>query len=317
MFPSDLLSRMADLQSSQPKIRLRLTRVGIKKLKFGIRVSGKSGYLSLFPTVDLFVDLPSDEKGVHLSRNVESLNEILQGQLKSGIHHVENFCEVIARRLLEKHERASTAEVHLRSDYVVSRKPPAGKSVSDEPCEILAMATAARKGGHIDTDRVVGVKVIGITTCPCAQGLLKSLVEERLRKSGYLKNDIEKIISNIPLATHSQRAFGTALIQVPVSYSVDVEDLIDIVEESMSGRTYALLKRPPEALVIEMAHKNAKFTEDVVREILWRLAKKYRNFQDGTRIFANVYSEESVHKHDIVAERVATLGEIRSEMKTK
>jgi GTP cyclohydrolase FolE2 len=83
----------------------------------------------------------------------------------------------------------------------------------------------------------------------------------------------------------------------------------------MSGRTYSLLKRPSEALIIEAAHKKTKFTEDVVREILWRLAKKYRNFPDGARVFANVYSEESVHKHDIVAERAATLGEIRSEIK--
>jgi GTP cyclohydrolase-4 len=292
-----------------------LTRVGVKNLKFGIKISGKSGTLSLFPSVDLFVDLPSDEKGVHLSRNIESLNEVLQEQLKPEIHRIEDFCEIIARRLLEKHKYASTAEVHLRSDYVVSRQPPASEGSGNEPCEILAMATATRKSSRIETHRMVGVKIIGITTCPCAQGILRSLVEERLRKLGYLKNDIKKIISNVPLATHSQRTFGTVFVEVPVGYSIDVEDLIDIVEESMSGRTYSLLKRPSEALIIEAAHKKTKFTEDVVREILWRLAKKYRNFPDGARVFANVYSEESVHKHDIVAERAATLGEIRSEIK--
>jgi GTP cyclohydrolase-4 len=95
---------------------------------------------------------------------------------------------------------------------------------------------------------------------------------------------------------------------------VDIEDLVSVVENSMSGQTYAVLKRPAEASVIVEAHGKARFTEDVVREILGALIRKYENFPDETRVFVQAYSQESVHKHDIVAERMATLGEIRREI---
>ena len=315
MFPVDILSRTKDLQSSQPNVQLRLTRVGIRNLKFNIHVFDNGKSYSLFPTIDLLVDLPSNEKGVHLSRNIESLHEVLQEQLKPRIHHIEDFCGVVARRLLEKHKYARTAEVRFRSDYVVSRRPPMEKNFSDEPCEILATATATRKGSDVVTDKVIGVRVVGVTACPCTQELLKALSEERLRKAGYRKSDIKKIMSNVPVATHSQRTYGTVLVEAPDGYPVDIDDLIAILEESMSGQTYSLLKRPSEAAIVEGAHKRTRFIEDVVREILCRLAKKYRNFPDKVHVFANAYSEESIHKHDVAAERATTLGEIRSEIK--
>ncbi|MFQ6068432.1 MAG: GTP cyclohydrolase MptA [Candidatus Bathyarchaeia archaeon] len=313
-FPIDLLSRITDLQSTKPNVQLRLTRVGVKNLKLSLHITREGGSLSLVPTIDLFVDLPSDKRGVHLSRDPESLHEILQEQNTFKANRIEDFCETIARRLLDKHQYANRSEVRLRSNYVVIRKPPNIGNPTQEPCKIFATAIAAKKYGNITINKMVGVSVIGFTACPCTQGLLKALTEEKLVQLGYGEKDVKKIAENVPLATHTQRTRGTIFIHVPKKFTVNIEDLVGVIENSVSGQTYAVLKRPAEASVIVEAHSKARFTEDVVREILGALVKKYANFPDETRVFAQAYSQESVHKHDIVAERLATLGEIRHEI---
>lgn len=312
-FPIDLLSRITDIQSTKPSIQLRLTRVGVKNLKLDLHITGDGGSLSLIPTIDLYVDLPSHKRGVHLSRDPESIHEILQEQGTFKASRIEDFCETIARRLLDKHNYSNRAEVRLRSNYVVTRKPPTGKP-THEPCKIFAAATATRKDDSVTVDRMVGVNVTGFTACPCTQNLMKALTEEKLLQLGYREEDVKKIVENVPLATHTQRAAGTIVMQVPENLSVNIEDLLSIVEESMSGQTYAVLKRPAEASVIVEAHGKPRFTEDVVREMLKALVKKYVDFPGETRVLVQVYSQESVHKHDIIAERVATLGEIRREI---
>ncbi len=163
-------------------------------------------------------------------------------------------------------------------------------------------------------NKMIGVSAVGFTACPCTQNLMKALTEEKLAKLGFGKEDVEKITETVPLATHTQRTRGTILMQVPENFSINIEDLLSIVENSTSGQTYAVLKRPAEASVIVEAHGKTRFTEDVVREIIRALVKKYGDFPDETRVFAQAYSQESVHKHDIVAERMATLGEIRREI---
>jgi GTP cyclohydrolase-4 len=312
-FPVELLSHITDIQSAKPNVQIKLTRVGVKNLKLNLHIIGEKGSLSLVPTIDLFVDLPSDKRGVHLSRDPESIHEIIQEQKVFRADRIEGFCETIARRLLEKHSYSNRAEVRLRSDYVVTRNPPTGNP-TQESCKIFARATATKKDENVTVERIVGVSMVGFTACPCTQNMLQALTEKKLLKLGYTKEEVERIVKNVPLATHTQRTTGTILMQVPNNLSVDIEDLLNIVESSMSGRTFAVLKRPSEASVIVEAHEKPRFTEDVVREMLKAIVKKYENFPDGTRIFVQAYSQESVHKHDIVAEKVATLGEIRGEI---
>jgi len=209
-------------------------------LKLSLRILGRDGSLSLVPTIDLFVDLPSDQRGVHLSRDPESIHEILQEQGTFKAHRIEDFCETTARRLLEKHPYANRAEVRLKSSYVVVRKPPSVGGSTQEPCRIFATAIATKKNSGITVNKIVGVSVVGFTTCPCTQNLMKALTEKRLAEAGYGEQDIKKITENVPLATHSQRTRGTVLMQVPPKLSVDIEDLVGIVENSMSGQTYAV-----------------------------------------------------------------------------
>ena len=315
-FPPHLLNRMVDLQESPPKVQLKLTRVGVKNLTLELNVSGKGGTISLFPTIELYVDLPSTRRGVHMSRDPESLYEVLEKSDEFKVQHVEDFCETLVRNLLRKHDYATMAEVNLYSTYAIPHQAPGQSVVTQEPVEIIAEATALRNNkGDVSVNRAIGVKVVGFTACPCTQELLKTLSKDRLEKMGYEEKDVKKILEVLPCATHTQRTTGFVLLTIPEGHYVNVEDLASIVEESMSGQTYAILKRPAEASIVEHAHRRTMFTEDVVREVLLALSKKYQNLPDSVGIFVQMHSNESVHKHDIIAERTTTFGEIREEMK--
>ena len=116
----------------------------------------------------------------------------------------------------------------------------------------------------------------------------------------------------MPAPTHNQRNIGTLMIEVPHdAHSVDADDLINIVEHSFSSPTYSMLKRKEEAELVLKAHNQPKFVEDVVRDMLGQVLKKYHNLPDDVIVIARSESEESIHKHNAYAERVTTLGELR------
>ena len=315
-FPPYLLSRMVDLQATLPKVQLKLTRVGVKNLTIALKVVGESGTISLFSTIEAYVDLPSTKRGVHLSRDPETLYEVLEESKDFKVQYVEDFCETLVRKLLTKHDYATRAEINLTSTYTVPRQAPGQTVVTQEPFEILATATAIRnETGDVSVSRAIGVKIVGFTACPCTQELLKTLSRDRLEKMGYKESEVSKILDVLPGTSHTQRTTGFALLTVPAGCHINVEDLATIVEESMSGQTYAILKRPAEASIIERAHRRAMFTEDVVREALSSLSSRYNDLPDSVGVFVQMHSNESVHKHDVIAERTTTLGEIRDEMK--
>ena len=95
-----------------------------------------------------------------------------------------------------------------------------------------------------------------------------------------------------------------------------LEDLVEIVENAMSSETYDLLKRPDEFFIVNKAHHNPKFVEDVVRGILAGALEMYADFPDETFVAASQVNYESIHKHDAFAEAFGTFGELRSELRT-
>lgn len=243
--------------------------------------------------MDLFVDLPASQKGSHMSRNLELVSEIIDMNLKEPVSDLESFCAKTAKLLLKKHEYASFSEVKAETDYFLDRIYPSGKK-GLEPYILVAEARAKSNG---EVKKLIGVRVIGMTTCPCAYEVIKTLG----------KYD-DKYIP----PTHNQRNITTLMIEVPgEDKSVDANDLIDIVEKSFSSPTYSILKRKEEGKIVFNAHKNPKFVEDVVRDILGRILKKYNKLPDDVIVIVKSESEESIHKHNAFAERVTTLGELR------
>src|SRR5438046_9242328 len=124
--------------------------------------------------------------------------------------------------------------------------------------------------------------------------------------------EMAKWPEGFPITTHNQRNRTTVILQEPAHHEVQADGLIDIVEDSLSAPTFGLLKRPDEGRLVEMAHRNPKFVEDVVRDVLERLLKRYPKMPDGTWVRVKSEAEESIHKHNALAERSTTFGELRS-----
>jgi MptA/FolE2 family GTP cyclohydrolase len=160
--------------------------------------------------------------------------------------------------------------------------------------------------------RVVGVEATGINACPCAQGLVRGAATERLLEAGFGDVDIARILELVPLATHNQRGRGRLLVGTEAD--VNAERLVEIVESSMSAPVYELLKRPDELFVVEHAHLQPRFVEDSVRLALKETLDRHPELDDADFLFSRQVNLETIHDHDVLAERAGTVGELRSEL---
>jgi GTP cyclohydrolase-4 len=267
-------------------------------------------------TFDLFVDLPKTQKGTHMSRNLEALADILDEEVAKESPSLENLCRRLAVRLLDKHDYASHAYVKAEADYFLTRTNPGGKP-SVENYRLLAEAEAFRSSGQAGTagkgkqikhakqgkprtSRRVGVQVVGMSACPCAM----ETVRHKLGEEG------KKVPADLPFITHNQRNRVTLVIDVPGESDIEAADLVQVCEESLSAPTFELLKRGDEGDLVLQAHHNPRFVEDVVREVLYKAADRYRSLGDDVRVFVSSEAEESIHKHNAYAERTTTFGDL-------
>lgn len=268
-------------------------------MKKPVNVQRPGKTVTLTTNIDIFVDLPSKQKASHMSRNVEIIGEVVDESVRKPVDSLESLCASISKSLLKRHEYANYAEVSMKADYFLERAIRFKKSL--ENYKLMAKAIATREDNGIK--KMIGVEVTGMTTCPCAMESVKSMLKE--------KGKFPKNLRNIPIVTHNQRNITTLMIEVPEKYEVEADDLIAIVEDSVSSPTYEILKRHDEAEVVYKAHLKPRFVEDVVRAILGKILKKYNYLPDEVHVTVRSESEESIHKHNAFAERDTTLGELR------
>ena len=289
------------MQNERAHVAFRLNKVGVTGVVKPVQVRRPDRQVTLTTTFDVFVDLPPTQKGSHLSRNLEAINEVVDRSVRDPVGSLEDLTETIARSLLKRHDYATTSEVWAGADYFLERTSPWGRT-SLEPYRLVARANARR--GEREVERSIGVEVVGMTACPCAMETLRD-------EFAKAHPEVARWPDGIPIITHNQRNRTTLILQEPPGHEVEADDLIDIVEESMSAPTYGLLKRPDEGRLVEMAHRNPKFVEDVVRDVLDRLLKRYPKMPDATWVRVKSDAEESIHKHNAFAERSTTFGELR------
>jgi len=286
-----------DVQSLRPERRFKITRVGVKNVVKPIFVKRGNKTITLVTTIDIFVDLPPSKKGSDMSRNIEVISEIVEESIRNPCTGIENLASRIVKKVKERHEYARYAEVTLKADYFLERETPLGKKTI-ERYGLLGSAKFDENG----IKKMVGVEVVGMTACPCAMETVRAILKEKYG---------DGLLDKIPVPTHNQRNIATVMLEVPEGYEIEANDLIDIIEESMSSPTYEILKRRDEGEMVLQAHENPKFVEDVVREILHRILKKYQNLPNDVIIVVRSESEESIHKHNAFAERITTMGELR------
>ena len=296
-----------DLQASAPEIPLGLTRAGVTGVQKAIRIRHEGHEKTFAAEISCTVDLDPGQKGVHMSRFPELFGEAIDHVVIGEAFLVETLAEHIARHIVER-QHALRAEVRIEAQYPLERKTPVTGLPTQEIAKLIGIAAASPERVR----RVVGVEAWGINACPCAQGLVRGAASERLLDAGFPEGDISRILELVPLATHNQRGKGTLLIGTTAA--INAEHLVGIVERSMSSPVYALMKRPDELFVVEHAHLQPRFVEDSVRYALKETLDRYHDLNDDDFVFSQQVNLETIHRHDVVAERTGTVGQLRAEL---
>jgi GTP cyclohydrolase-4 len=258
------------------------------------------------------VDLGPNQKGAHMSRFEEVVNEAIgEVVLHETAFKVETLAEHIAQ-LVRERQGAQCAEVSVEARFPEHKPAPVSGIETQELYTLHGSALATKLG----TRRLIGVTAQGITACPCAQELIATQSRTRLDALGYDENQIEEIIDAVPVATHNQRGLGTLHVGCTelCDDDIDAATLLQIVEQSMSSEIYELMKRSDEAHVVEKAHRRPRFVEDCVREMVRGVVNTFPRLDDRAFIEARQVNLETIHQHNVVAERYGTLGEIRAEI---
>jgi GTP cyclohydrolase I/GTP cyclohydrolase-4 len=303
---------LEDVQAQIPKLQLSLSRVGVTNVEKVIRIQANGSEQLYSARLDCFVDLGPQQKGAHMSRFEEVVNDVV-GEVVIGESALR--AETLAQHIAEKvrdRQGARRAEVHIEARYPEHKPAPESGIVTQEIYSLLGVAVASDKGAR----RLVGVRAQGMTACPCAQTLVQARSRERLVREGFSEQEIERIFEAVPVATHNQRGLGTLHIGCPEGCETDIDAavLLAIVEESMSSEIYELMKRSDEGAVVEKAHRRPRFVEDCVREMVRGVVERFPALTDRHFLSARQENLETIHQHNVTAERFGLLGEMRAEL---
>ena len=224
---------MQDKQNERDHRELRIDKVGVRGLRFPIQIRDKAHSVqNTIATLGLFVDLPKEFKGTHMSRFIEVLNA------HGSVVHVENITDIL--HAMQRKLNAATAHLEMEFPFFLTKQAPV--TGMDSVMDYTARFDATACGPDIDF--MLTVKVGVTTLCPCSKAI-----------SEY--------------GAHNQR--GLCTVQIRSGKAVWIEDLIGIVERSASSELYSLLKRPDEKRVTERAYENPVFVEDLVRNVALKL----------------------------------------------
>jgi GTP cyclohydrolase I/GTP cyclohydrolase-4 len=302
---------LEDVQEQLPTLHVSLSRVGVTNVEKVIRIGANGTERLYWAKFDCFVDLGPRQKGAHMSRFEEVVNDAIgEVVLSERALRAETLAQHIAEKVRDR-QGARRAEVRIEARYPEHKPAPVSGIETQELFTLLGTAVASEAG----TRRLIGVSAQGMTACPCAQGLVQASSRERLLADGFDEEEIERIFSAVPVATHNQRGLGTLQIGCPEDCETDIDaaQLLSIVEDSMSSEIYELMKRSDEGAVVEKAHRRPRFVEDCVREAIRGVIGGFPQLGDRHFVISRQENLETIHQHNVVAERFGLLGELRRE----
>jgi GTP cyclohydrolase I len=222
-----------DKQSERDYRELRIDKVGVRGLRFPITVRDKQRSVqNTVATIGMFVDLPKEFKGTHMSRFIEVLNA------HGNVIHVENIEDILFA--MQQKFSAATSHLEIEFPYFMVKRAPVTRRESVMDYVARFDATACNR----EIDFVLTVKAMVTTLCPCSKAI-----------AAY--------------GAHNQR--GEVTVQIRSRKAVWIEDLIALIESSASCELYGLLKRLDEKAVTERAYENPVFVEDLVRNVVLKL----------------------------------------------
>ena len=310
--PDFTATAVLDVQARPPELALSLSRVGVTAVEKVIRMRHRDSEQLFSARFECVIELGADQKGAHMSRFEEVVNESIgQVVLGESAFKIETLAEHIAQ-LVRDRQGARRAEVTVEARFPEHKPAPVSQTNTQEIYTLHGCAVVSELG----TRRLIGVTAQGITACPCAQELVAGQARQRLGEEGFDSDEIERILEAVPVATHNQRGLGTLHIGCPegCEEEIDASTLLRIVEQSMSSEIYELMKRSDEAHVVEKAHRRPRFVEDCVREMVRGVIDAFAALDDRAFVSARQVNLETIHQHNVVAERFGTISEIRAEL---
>jgi GTP cyclohydrolase-4 len=306
--PSLPLGTGDDVQARTPEVQVGLSRVGVTGVEKVVRIRDEL----FFARLECFVDLSRDQKGAHMSRFDEVVNEAIgEVVLSESTFRAETLAQRIAE-LVRSRQGAARAEVSIAARYPEHKPAPVSGIPTQEIYTLHGRAVAYEHG----TRRMVGVSATGMTACPCAQELVAGRAAARLAEDGFSEGEVERILARVPVATHNQRGLATLNIGCieDCAAEIDASTLLAIAEASMSSEIYELMKRSDEVEVVEKAHRRPRFVEDCVREMIAGVIQGFPDLDGGSFVSARQENLETIHQHNVVAERHGLLAELREEI---
>ncbi len=266
-----------DTQDEAPKHKIQLKKVGVKNLKTFLMTEKGGLRHHIIAKVELTIDLPADAKGVHMSRLVESMTEVISDEF--SLHKSIEEIQIHILDSLRQRHMFNRAEIKFDFEFGYSSKTPVSKKRTWEVCDVTSITT--KENGKVFLHDI-SVQVTGNTVCP-------------------------HCMANNSGLTHMQRAIGTLRVVGATDQVPTYGSMIEIIESSFSSKTYSLLKLEDEVHVTKQMHDNPLFVEDVCRNILKNASEVYK--ERTLEMFAEARSLESIHKHDVVAEgKIVTNG---------
>jgi GTP cyclohydrolase I/GTP cyclohydrolase-4 len=303
-----------DVQARVPATRVSLSRVGVTGVEKILRISVKGSEQLYHAGIECFVDLNPEQTGVHMSRFEEVVNEAIEEVVLGEALKAETLAAHIAERVRSRQD-GLRAEVTIHARYPEYKQTPVSGNQTQELYTLIGTAVSSERGVR----RLVGVQAQGMTACPCAQELVADHARERLVEQGFTDDEIERVFEAVPVATHNQRGIGTLYIGCPEGCDAELraETLLRIVEDSMSSEIFELMKRSDERAVVEKAHRRPRFVEDCVREMIRGVLGGFPELDDEAFVLARQENLETIHQHNVVAERYGLLRELRDELETE
>jgi GTP cyclohydrolase IV len=303
-----------DLQAERPATEVSLSRVGVTGVEKVLRIAANGAEQLYYAELECYVDLNPQQAGVHMSRFEEVIGEAIDEVVLGEAFRAEILAAHIAGRIRER-QAGMRAEVTIAARYPEIVSTPVTGQSTQEIYTLFGTAVASERG----TRTLTGVQAQGMTACPCAQELVAGAARERLAEQGFDAEEIDRVIETVPIATHNQRGIGTLYVGCPEGCEADIDarDLLHIVEQSMSSEIYELMKRPDERAVVEKAHRTPRFVEDCVREMIRRVVTTYPGLDPTAFVMARQENLETIHRHNVVAERYGALAELRRELETE
>ncbi|MFO7660242.1 MAG: GTP cyclohydrolase FolE2 [Candidatus Cloacimonadaceae bacterium] len=248
--------KIPDVQNQKDNRNITIDKVGVKSIKYPIVVSDRRNEIQhTVADINFYVELPHSERGTHMSRFVEVLNN----------YHQEDIINKLDKLLAEikKSLKADAAYIEISFDYFILKQAPVSKISSYLNYKCFFKASLSKV-----FDFWIGVKVPVTTLCPCSKEI-----------SQY--------------GAHNQRSEVTLSVQY--NDFIWLEELIDLIEDSGSSEVYSLLKREDEKYVTEKAYNNPMFVEDIIRELTVKLSQDKRivHFEIESENFESIHNHNA------------------------